>query len=249
MRPRKAASRSLGPAVAGTVTGAANRGCRPVQGTRTGAVASRLTARARGIGWRCPQARDMSHPWTATSRAARCGHDARRQRAAGVLDDLTLVAGAGPGVKQLAGTIAESPGGVSRQVTVLARGFQANASGCDALTDRRQGFAGVPEQHPQVPFPAGRRRRQELRRDGQDHAERIADRGFKQPGAFGWPCRRGGLGHRAGTATAGTGTASGRAKAVNRPGSLNEVTRVTRDAARVSTWIPCARYTPSWPRR
>jgi hypothetical protein len=70
VRPRKAASRSLGSAVAPAVTGAANRGCRPVRGTSTGAITSRPVARARGIGWRCPHARDMSHPWTATSRAA-----------------------------------------------------------------------------------------------------------------------------------------------------------------------------------
>src|SRR5690242_18954509 len=69
-RPRKAASRSLGPAVAATVTGAANRGCRPVRGTSSGAITSSPVARARGIGGRCPHARDMSHPWTATSRAA-----------------------------------------------------------------------------------------------------------------------------------------------------------------------------------
>src|SRR6266581_8886824 len=69
-RPRKAASRSLGPAVAATVTGAANSGCRPARGTSTGTIASRPVARGRGIGWRCPHARDMSHPWTVTSRAA-----------------------------------------------------------------------------------------------------------------------------------------------------------------------------------
>jgi hypothetical protein len=42
----------------------------------------------------------------------RSGHDAGRQRAAGDVDDLALVAWAGPGVQQLAGTIAERPGRV-----------------------------------------------------------------------------------------------------------------------------------------
>lgn len=69
-RPRKAASRSLGPAAAPTATGAANRGCRPALGTSAGAISSRLLARARGIGWRRPHALDMSHPWTAISSAA-----------------------------------------------------------------------------------------------------------------------------------------------------------------------------------
>ncbi len=230
VRPRKAASRSLGPAVAGTVTGAAKRGCRPVRGTSVGAITSRLVARARGIGWRFPHARDMSHPWTATSRVA-------------------LVAGAGPGIEQLAAAIAERPGGVSRQVAVLGCGVQANASGFDALTDRGQGFAGVPEQHLQVPAPARCRARQQFRRDGQDRAESVADRRFKQPGAFSRPCRRGCLGHRPGTGAAAAGAACGRPKGRNRPGSLNEVTRATRDAAMVSTHIECARYTPSWSRR
>ncbi len=49
-RPRKAVSRSLGPAVAATATGAANSGWRPVRGTSTGAMASRPVARACGIG-------------------------------------------------------------------------------------------------------------------------------------------------------------------------------------------------------
>ena len=74
----------------------------------------------------------------------RGGHDAGRQRAAGDVDDLVLVAGAGPGVQQLAGTIAERPGGVSCQVPVLRGRVQPNASGFDALTERGQGFAGVP---------------------------------------------------------------------------------------------------------
>lgn len=55
----------------------------------------------------------------------------------------------------LAGAIAERPGGISRQVTVLGGGVQANAPGFDALTERGRGFAGVPEQHPQVPFRHG----------------------------------------------------------------------------------------------
>jgi hypothetical protein len=65
----------------------------------------------------------------------RRGHDAGRQRAAGDLDDLALVAGAGPGIQQLAGAIAERAGGVSRQGPVLGGGVQANASGFDALTE------------------------------------------------------------------------------------------------------------------
>src|SRR5882724_5254845 len=48
VRPRKAASRSLGPAVAAAVTGAANRGGRPLRGTSTGAITSRALARAGG---------------------------------------------------------------------------------------------------------------------------------------------------------------------------------------------------------
>src|SRR5260221_13141197 len=52
----------------------------------------------------------------------RSGQDAGLQRATGDLDYLALVAGAGPGVQQLAGTVAERPGGVSRQVTVLGGG-------------------------------------------------------------------------------------------------------------------------------
>ena len=65
--------------------------------------------------------------------SCRSGRDVRRQWAAGDVDDLALVAGTGPGVQQLAGTIAERPGGVSRQVTVLGGGVQANAPGFDAL--------------------------------------------------------------------------------------------------------------------
>ena len=68
----------------------------------------------------------------------RSGHDASPQRAAGDLHDLALVAGAGPGIEQSAGAIAERPGGVSRQVAVLGGGVQANASGFDALTERGQ---------------------------------------------------------------------------------------------------------------
>jgi hypothetical protein len=68
----------------------------------------------------------------------RSGHDAGRQRAAGDLDYLALVAGAGPGIQQLAGAIAERAGGVSRQDPVLRGGVQANASGFDALTERGQ---------------------------------------------------------------------------------------------------------------
>ena len=56
--------------LAPAVTGSANRGCLRVRGTSTGAITSRPVARARGIGWGCPHARDMSHPCTATSRAA-----------------------------------------------------------------------------------------------------------------------------------------------------------------------------------
>ena len=74
----------------------------------------------------------------------RSGHGAGRQWAAGDLNDLALVAGAGPGIEQLAGAIAERAGGVSRQDPVLRGGVQANASGFDALTERGQGFAGVP---------------------------------------------------------------------------------------------------------
>jgi hypothetical protein len=68
----------------------------------------------------------------------RAGHDVGRQRAAGDLDDLALVAGAGPGIQQLAGAIAERAGGVSRQDPVLRGGVQGNASGFDALTERGQ---------------------------------------------------------------------------------------------------------------
>jgi hypothetical protein len=90
----------------------------------------------------------------------RGGYDAGRQRAAGDLNDLTLVAGGGPGIEQLAGAIAEGAGRVGRQVCVLGGRLEGNASGFDALADRGQGFAGVPEQHPQVPAPAWRRARQ-----------------------------------------------------------------------------------------
>src|SRR6266566_3385313 len=74
----------------------------------------------------------------------RRSHDAGRQRAAVDVDNLALVAGAGPGVQQLAGTIAERPGRVSCQVSVLRGRVQPNASGFDALTEHGQGFAGVP---------------------------------------------------------------------------------------------------------
>ena len=57
---------------------------------------------------------------------------------------LALPAGAGPGVQQLAGTIAERPGRVSCQVPVLRGRVQPNTSGFDALTERGQGFACVP---------------------------------------------------------------------------------------------------------
>ncbi len=74
----------------------------------------------------------------------RGGHDAGRQRAAGDLDEVALVSGAGPGIEQLAGAVAERPGGVGCQVAVLGGGVEANVSGFDALADRGQGFAGVP---------------------------------------------------------------------------------------------------------
>ena len=86
-------------------------------------------------------------------------------------------------------------------------------------------------------------------RAAQDRADSVADRRFEQPGAFSGPCRPGGPGHRPGTGAAAAGAACGRPKAGNRPGSLNEVTRATCDAAMVSTHIECARYLPSWPRR
>jgi hypothetical protein len=69
LRPRKAASRSLEPASGGTLTGAANSGRRSVPGTSIEAIARRSAARSGGMGWQCPHARDMSHPWTAISRA------------------------------------------------------------------------------------------------------------------------------------------------------------------------------------
>src|SRR5450755_3045725 len=62
------------------------------------------------------------------------------------------------------------------------------------------------------------------------------------------PGRRGGLGHRPGTGAADAGTAGGKPKVARRPGSLNEMTRVTRDAAMVRTCIAWARCTPSGPR-
>ena len=69
----------------------------------------------------------------------RSGHDAGRQRTAGDLDDLAaLVAGAGPGIQQLASAIAERAGGVSGQDPVLRGGVQGDASGFDALTERGQ---------------------------------------------------------------------------------------------------------------
>jgi hypothetical protein len=43
-----------------------------------------------------------------------------------------------------AGAIAERPGRVSGQVPVLRGRVQPEASGFDALTERGQGFAGVP---------------------------------------------------------------------------------------------------------
>jgi hypothetical protein len=49
-RPRKARSRSLGSAVCGTATGAANSGCRLVSGTSSEAIVSSSTARSSGIG-------------------------------------------------------------------------------------------------------------------------------------------------------------------------------------------------------
>src|SRR3984957_7739753 len=127
----------------------------------------------------------------------RGGQEAGCQRAAGDLDDLARAARARPGVEQVAGTIAEGPGRVGHQVIVLGGGGQADLPGFDARTDRGQGFAAVPEQHPQVPFPAGRRAGQEFRGHGRDDGQRVADRGFEQPGAFGRPGRRGGIGHRA----------------------------------------------------
>jgi hypothetical protein len=71
-------------------------------------------------------------------KGCRSGHDAGRQRAAGDLDDLALAAGAGPGIQQLTGAIAERPGGVSHQDPVLRGGVQANAPGFDTLTERGQ---------------------------------------------------------------------------------------------------------------
>src|SRR5260221_2697995 len=142
----------------------------------------------------------------------------------------------------MAGAVSDGPGGVSRQVVYFGGAVEANVSGFDARADRGQGFAGVSEQHPQVPAPARCRARQQLRRDGQDRAESVADRRFKQPGAVSRPGRRGWLGHRPGTwAVAAAGAASGRPKAGKRPGALNEVTPSTRAAAIVGTQIEWAR--------
>src|ERR1700722_9515627 len=160
----------------------------------------------------------------------RGGQEAGCQRAAGDLDDLARAARARPGVEQVAGTIAEGPGRVGHQVIVLGGGVQADLAGFDARTDRGQEFRG----------------------HGRDYGQRVADRGFEQPGAFGRPGRRGGIGHRAGpagTRAAVPGATGGRPKVATRPGSLNEVIRVMCDAAMVNTWMAWARYTPSGSRR
>src|SRR5258707_293767 len=70
----------------------------------------------------------------------RGGHDAGRQRAARDLDDLALVAWAGPGLEQLAGGVAECPGGGGRQVVVFGGGGAATVSGSGALTAAAQGL-------------------------------------------------------------------------------------------------------------
>ena len=247
VRPRKAASRSLGPAVRchddrrreqGVSAGVGNQQWGHRQEVGGEGVRDRLAMPARP-GHVPPVDGDLE--------GARTRHDARRQRAAGDVDDLVLVARAGPCGQEPAGTIAEGPDGVHGQVTVINRGVQANASGVDALVECGQGLVGVPEQHPQVPSPAGRRARQELRRDGPDRGERVADRWFQQPGPVGRPGCRACRGHRrgAGAAVGAAGRACGRPNIATRPGSLNETTRVTRDMAVVSTCIPCAWCTPS----
>ena len=90
-----------------------------------------------GAGIRCPREchaqlriTPASVPWART--AVRCTRPSAglaitrteviASRPAGDVDNLALVAGAGPGAEQLAGTIAEGPGGVGRQVTVLGGG-------------------------------------------------------------------------------------------------------------------------------
>src|SRR6266536_1318580 len=61
-RPRKAMSRSLGPASGDTATGAANRGRRDEPVTVRDEISSISAASVDGIGRRCPQAREMSQP-------------------------------------------------------------------------------------------------------------------------------------------------------------------------------------------
>jgi DNA-binding NarL/FixJ family response regulator len=68
-RPRKATSRSPGPACAVVVTGGLKSGRRPVSGMSSGAMASRAVARVPGSGLRRPHAWEMSQPWTAISSA------------------------------------------------------------------------------------------------------------------------------------------------------------------------------------
>jgi hypothetical protein len=144
VRPRKAVSRSLGVAVAAMVTGAANRGCRPGAGGQQRGYHQQVSSQDARDRLALPARLGYVPPVHGELEGCRGGHDAGRQRAAADVDDLALVARASPGVKQLAGTITEGPGGISRQVIVRGGGVQAKVSGFDTLTESGQGFAGMP---------------------------------------------------------------------------------------------------------
>ena len=81
-----------------------------------------------------------------------------------------------------------------------------------------------------------------------DRAGRLLD-SWTSPGRQGQVIEIAGCPLAANVMAAAAAAAWGRPKVTNRPGSLNEVTRATRDAAMVSTHIECARYTPWWSRR
>lgn len=90
-------------------------------------------------------------------------------------NDLVLAAGAGTRVEKPVGPAAEGRGRVGGHIGVTAGRVQVDAPGVDAVVDRGQGLAGMPQQHPQVPSPARRRAREELRRYGRDGREGVPE--------------------------------------------------------------------------
>jgi len=192
-RPRKAASRSLG--AGRSRHGDRRREKRVPAGAGDQHRGYRQQVDGQGARDRLalPASPGYVPPVDGDLEGCRSGHDAGRQRAAGDVDDLALVAGAGPGVQQLAGAIAERPGGVSAaRSPSCAPGSSPTRpvsmpSPARRPVIRRRAVAASAGPIPRMGSVGGRSSGVTAGTD----AERVADRRFKEPGTLGRPCRPG----------------------------------------------------------